>query len=78
MSVTGSSFSMALRSSMTTIGAGAATYIVGPVTGTALGAGSEIVALSVAAGLVKSMLVMTGTAGSEKEKRPVAVPRALQ
>jgi malonate transporter MadM subunit len=47
--------------SMTTLGAGAATYIVGPVTGTALGAGSEVVALSVAAGLVKSMMVMTGT-----------------
>ncbi len=47
--------------SMTTIGAGAATYIVGPVTGTAIGASSEVVALSIAAGLVKSMLVMTGT-----------------
>ena len=47
--------------SMTTLGAGAATYLVGPVTGTALGASSEVVALSVAAGLVKSMLVMTGT-----------------
>jgi malonate transporter MadM subunit len=47
--------------SMTTIGAGAATYIVGPVTGTALGAGSDVMALSIAAGLVKSMLVMTGT-----------------
>ncbi|MCJ7627889.1 MAG: malonate transporter subunit MadM [Longimicrobiales bacterium] len=47
--------------SMTTLGAGAATYIVGPVTGTALGANSEVMALSVAAGLVKSMLVMTGT-----------------
>jgi malonate transporter MadM subunit len=47
--------------SMTTLGAGAATYIVGPVTGTALGASSEIVALSVAAGLVKSIMVMTGT-----------------
>jgi malonate transporter MadM subunit len=47
--------------SMTTLGAGAATYIVGPVTGTALGASSEVVALSVAAGLVKSMMVMTGT-----------------
>lgn len=44
--------------SMTTIGGGAATYIVGPVTGTALGASSEVIALSVAAGLVKSMLVM--------------------
>jgi len=47
--------------SMTTIGAGAATYIVGPVTGTAIGATSEVMALSIAAGLVKSMLVMTGT-----------------
>jgi malonate transporter MadM subunit len=47
--------------SITTIGAGAATYIVGPVTGTALGAGSDIIALSVAAGLVKSVLVMIGT-----------------
>lgn len=47
--------------SMTTIGAGAATYIVGPVTGTAIGASSEVMALSIAAGLVKSMLVMTGT-----------------
>jgi malonate transporter MadM subunit len=47
--------------SLTTIGAGAATYIVGPVTGSAIGASSEVIALSIAAGLVKSMLVMTGT-----------------
>jgi malonate transporter MadM subunit len=47
--------------SMTTIGAGAATYIVGPVTGTAIGAASDVIALSVAAGLVKSVLVMIGT-----------------
>lgn len=46
---------------ITTIGAGAATYIVGPVTGTALGAESDIIALSVAAGLTKSVLVMIGT-----------------
>jgi malonate transporter MadM subunit len=46
---------------ISTIGAGAATYIVGPVTGTALGAGSDVIALSVAAGLVKSVLVMVGT-----------------
>jgi malonate transporter MadM subunit len=43
---------------VTTIGAGAATYIVGPVTGTALGASSDVIALSVAAGLTKSVLVM--------------------
>lgn len=47
--------------SMTTIGGGAATYIVGPVTGSALNASSEVMALSVAAGLVKSILVMTLT-----------------
>ena len=46
---------------ISTIGAGAATYKVGPVTGTALGAGSDIIALSVAAGLTKSVLVMIGT-----------------
>ena len=39
--------------SLTTIGAGACTYIVGPVTGSALGASSEIIALSVAVGVVK-------------------------
>ena len=47
--------------SLTTIGAGAATYIVGPVTGSALEASSEVIALSVAVGLVKSILVMTTT-----------------
>lgn len=47
--------------SLTTIGAGAATYIVGPVTGTAIGAASDVIALSVAAGLVKSVMVMIGT-----------------
>jgi malonate transporter MadM subunit len=44
--------------SITTIGGGSATYIVGPVTGSAIGAGSEVIALSVAAGLVKAILVM--------------------
>ncbi|MFC7686432.1 malonate transporter subunit MadM [Ureibacillus sp. GCM10028918] len=44
-----------------TIGAGTATYIVGPVTGAALGASSEVIAISIAAGLVKSVLVMVGT-----------------
>jgi len=47
--------------SISTIGAGAATYIVGPVTGTALGAGSDVISLSVAAGLTKSVLVMVAT-----------------
>ena len=47
--------------SMVTIGAGAATYIVGPVTGTAVGASSEVIAMSVAAGLIKAVIVMVGT-----------------
>lgn len=46
---------------ITTIGAGAVTYIVGPVTGAAIGASSDLIALSIAAGLVKSILVMIGT-----------------
>lgn len=46
---------------ITTIGAGAVTYIVGPVTGEAIGASDEVITLSVAAGLVKSILVMIGT-----------------
>ena len=47
--------------SITTIGAGAATYIVGPVTGTAVQASSEVIALSIAAGLVKAITVMIAT-----------------
>ena len=47
--------------SMTTIGAGAVTYIVGPVTGAAIGATPDVMALSIATGLVKAILVMVGT-----------------
>ena len=47
--------------SITTIGAGTVTFVVGPVTGSALGSSSEVIALSIAAGLVKSILVMIGT-----------------
>ncbi len=47
--------------SITTIGAGAATYIVGPVTGSAIGADSQLIALSVAIGLVKAIAVMVVT-----------------
>lgn len=43
--------------SLTTIGAGACTYIVGPVTGAAIGASSEVMALSIAAGVVKAVFV---------------------
>jgi len=47
--------------SMTTIGAGAVTYIVGPVTGAAIGASSDVMALSIATGLIKAIIVMVGT-----------------
>ncbi|KAF3999084.1 malonate transporter subunit MadM [Glaciimonas immobilis] len=47
--------------SMTTIGAGAVTYIVGPVTGAAIGASSDVMALSIATGLLKAIMVMVGT-----------------
>ncbi|HMC16887.1 MAG TPA: malonate transporter subunit MadM [Albitalea sp.] len=47
--------------SMTTIGAGAVTYIVGPVTGAAIGASSDVMALSIATGLIKAIMVMVGT-----------------
>ncbi|ASG23936.1 MULTISPECIES: malonate transporter subunit MadM [Nitrospirillum] len=47
--------------SITTIGAGAVTYIVGPVTGAALGASSAVMALSIATGVFKAVLVMVGT-----------------
>lgn len=46
---------------LTTIGAGAVTYIVGPVTGAAIGADSSIIALSIATGVIKSILVMSTT-----------------
>jgi len=47
--------------SVTTIGAGAITYIVGPVTGAALGADSTVIALSIATGVLKAVIVMVGT-----------------
>jgi malonate transporter MadM subunit len=43
--------------SLTTIGAGALTFIVGPVTGTAIGASSDVVAISIAAGVIKTVAV---------------------
>ncbi len=42
---------------LTTIGAGACTYIVGPITGSALGASSDLIAISIAAGVVKTIFV---------------------
>jgi malonate transporter MadM subunit len=46
---------------LTTIGAGAITYIVGPVTGAAIGASSDVIALSIATGVIKSIMVMVFT-----------------
>lgn len=47
--------------SITTIGGGACTFIVGPVTGSALGASSDVIALSIAAGVIKAILTMVLT-----------------
>lgn len=47
--------------SMATLGAGACTFIVGPVTGAAIGASSEVIALSIAAGVIKSIAVTIAT-----------------
>lgn len=44
--------------SMVTVGAGVCTFVVGPVTGAALGASSDVIAISIAAGVVKSVAVM--------------------
>ena len=54
---------------MTTIGAGAVTYIVGPVTGAAIGASSDLMALAIATGLIKAILVMVFTPALAKFMR---------
>lgn len=46
---------------LTTIGAGACTFIVGPVTGAAVGAESHVIAISIAAGVVKAIFVTIAT-----------------
>ncbi len=43
--------------SITTIASGACTFIVGPITGGAIGATSEVITISIAAGVIKSILV---------------------
>jgi len=47
--------------SIATIAGGTVTFVVGPVTGSALGASSEVISLSIAAGLIKAILVMVTT-----------------
>ena len=44
--------------SVTTIASGAVTFIVGPVTGAAVGASSEVITISIATGVFKSIAVM--------------------
>ncbi len=61
--------------SLTTIGAGAITYIVGPVTGTAIGASSEVMALSIATGVIKAIMVMVFTPAAAKFLR-LSTPRS--
>jgi len=46
---------------ITTIGAGACTFIVGPVTGAAVGASSAVIAISIAIGVIKSIFVTIAT-----------------
>lgn len=47
--------------SFATIGGGACTFIVGPVTGGAVGASSEVIAISIAIGVIKSVIVTIST-----------------
>ena len=61
--------------SLTTLGAGAVTYIVGPVTGTAIGASSEVIALSIATGVLKAILVMVSTPAAAEFMR-LKTPRS--
>ena len=51
-------FGFADPKDVATIGGGACTFIVGPVTGEAIGASSEAITLSIAAGVVKSISAM--------------------
>jgi malonate transporter MadM subunit len=61
--------------SLTTIGAGAITYIVGPVTGAAIDATSDVMALSIATGVIKAILVMITTPMAAKFMR-LKTPRS--
>lgn len=56
-------FAMGYRdpAELATIGAGTQTFVVGPVVGAALNVSSDVVALSIAAGVVKSVLAMVLT-----------------
>ena len=53
--------------SIATIGAGACTFIVGPVTGSAVGASSDVIAISIAIGVIKSIIVTISTSFLAKQ-----------
>ena len=55
--------------SFATIGGGACTFIVGPVTGGAVGASSEVIAISIAIGVIKSVIVTISTPFFAKRMR---------
>lgn len=61
--------------SLTTLGAGTVTYIVGPITGTAIGASSEVITLAIAVGVFKAILVMVTTPMLAKFMR-LSTPRS--
>jgi len=61
--------------SVSTIASGAVTFVVGPVTGAALGAESTVIAISIAAGVFKSIAVMLLTPVVAK-KIGLTTPRA--
>jgi malonate transporter MadM subunit len=61
--------------SLTTLGAGAVTYIVGPVTGASIGASSDVIALSIATGVIKAIIVMVTTPAAAKFMR-LETPRS--
>lgn len=70
-------FAMGYRdpAELATIGAGTQTFVVGPVVGAALDVSSDVVALSIAAGVVKSVLAMVLTpllAGPLKINNPAS------
>jgi malonate transporter MadM subunit len=61
------SFGYSDAKSITTIAAGACTFIVGPITGAAIGAESDVIAISIAAGVFKSIFVTVATPAFAKK-----------
>lgn len=68
-------FGFTTAEDVATIGAGACTFVVGPVTGEAVGASSDAITISVAVGVIKSVAVMLITPVVAK-KIGLTTPRA--